>query len=196
MSREKLDRAKRRYLERYEDIKRDPDLNEGAKGRRIAPIYREFKAEERRLLDAMNAEVAEKAASKGRKAFEAPAMHGADRASVQMNYRHALDSVEGLRDPKDLDVRLERAVLTGDKGLARAVAYRANETGNAAVVKKYLENDKDAREVWEQWADAHADLKQLQEFGETLAYGYAEVDEPPEMRHPEARAAGSGGEAA
>ena len=35
-------------------------------------------------------------------------MFGADKALVQMNYRHALDSVEGLSDPKDLDARLER----------------------------------------------------------------------------------------
>jgi hypothetical protein len=82
-------------------------------------------------------------------------MHGADRALVQMNYRHALDSVERLTDPKDLDARLERAVLTGDTALARAVAWRANETGDSATVTKYLETDEDARKAYEEWALAH-----------------------------------------
>ena len=189
---DELRRHKERYERELENIRADPDLNDGARGRRIAPVYRSFKAEERRLLDGMKAQTAETAAEKGRKAFEAPAMFGADKALVQMNYRHALDSVEGLADPKDLDARLERAVLTGDAALARAVAYRANETGNAGVVTKYLDHDEDARRAWEEWADAHEDLQKLQSYGESLAFGYAEVDEPREMSHPEARAGGAG----
>ena len=125
----KLEQLKARKADLGREIERirgDRDYSEGAKARRIASLYSRFKAEERQTLDEMKAETAQAAASKGRKAFEPPAMPGADKALVAMNYRHALDSVEGLTDPKDLDARLERAVLTGDSALARAVAYRAN----------------------------------------------------------------------
>ena len=171
-----------------ERIRADRDYSEGAKARRIAPLYSRFKAEERRTLDEVRAETAQAAASKGRKAFEAPAMHGADRALVQMNYRHALDSVEGLTNPKDLDARLERAVLTGDSALARAAAYRANETGDSVTVTKYLDTDGDACRAYEEWADAHEELQKLNDFGAELAFGYAELEEPREVRHPEAKA--------
>jgi len=186
---EELKGSKERFRAEVERVRADRDYNDGAKARHIAPLYRRFKAEEKRVLDAMKAETAERAASKGRRAFEAPAMPGADKALVAMNYRSALDSVEGLRDTSALDARLERAVLTGDVALARAVAYRANEAGDVGVVNKYLDNDPDARKAWDEWADAHEGLQRLQNYGPDLAFGYAEVDEPREMRHPEARIA-------
>jgi hypothetical protein len=187
----KLEQLKARKADlgrEIESIRGDRDYSEGAKARRIGPLFARFKAEERRVLDEMRAETAERAASKGRRAFEAPAMHGADKALVAMNYRHALDSVEGLTDPKDLDARLERAVLTGDAALARAVAWRVNETGDGATVTKYLDTDGDARRAYEEWADAHEALQQLNDYGAELAFGYAEMEEPREVRHPEAKA--------
>ena len=195
---EQLRKRKADYERELERIRGDRDYNDGAKARHIAPIYGRLKAEERRILDELKAEITQTAASKGRKAFEVPAMHGADKALVQMNYRHALDSVEGLTDPKDLDARLERAVLTGDAALAKAVAWRANEAGDTATVTKYLATDEGARKAYEEWADAHEDLQRLQNYGAELAFGYAEVDEPREMRHPEAKAelVGSRGDAA
>jgi hypothetical protein len=186
---EQLRQRKADYERELERVRADRDYNDGAKARHIAPLYHRFKAEEKRVLDAMKAETAERAASKGRRAFEPPAMPGADKALVAMNYRSALDSVEGLRDTSALDARLERAVLTGDAALARAVAYRANEAGDVGVVNKYLDNDPDARKAWDEWADAHEGLQRLQNYGPDLAFGYAEVDEPREMRHPEARIA-------
>lgn len=186
---EQLRQRKADYERELERVRADRDYNDGAKARHSAPLYRRFKAEEKRVLDAMKAETAERAASKGRRAFEAPAMPGADKALVAMNYRSALDSVEGLRDTSALDARLERAVLTGDVALARAVAYRANEAGDVGVVNKYLDNDPDARKAWDEWADAHEGLQRLQNYGPDLAFGYAEVDEPREMRHPEANEA-------
>ena len=94
--------------------------------------------------------------------------------------------------------RPERAALTGDTTLARAVAYRANEIDDSATVTKYLNTGENARKAYEEWADAHEDLQRLQNYGAELAFGYAEVEEPREMRHPEARAemAGSRGDAA
>ena len=187
----KLEQLKARKADLGREIERirgDRDYSEGAKARRIAPLYSRFKAEERRILDEAREETAQAAASKGRKAFEAPAMTGADKALVAMSYRHALDSVEGLTDPKDLDARLERAVLTGDSALARAVAYRANEAGDSATVNKYLATDEEGRKAYEEWASAHADLQRLESYGAELAFGYAEMEEPREVRHPEAKA--------
>jgi hypothetical protein len=186
---EELKGSKERFRAEVERVRADRDYNDGAKARHIAPLYRRFKAEEKRVLDAMKAETAERAASKGRRAFEAPAMPGADKALVAMNYRSALDSVEGLRDTSALDARLERAVLTGDVALARAVAYRANEAGDVGVVNKYLDNDPDARKAWDEWADAHEGLQRLNSYGADLAFGYSALEEPREMRHPEAKEA-------
>jgi hypothetical protein len=78
--------------------------------------------------------------------------------------------------------------------LARAVAYRANEAGDSATVTKYLDTDEAARRAWTEWADAHDELHRLENLGETLAFGYAEAEEPREMRHPEVRAAMAEGE--
>ena len=186
---EELKGSKERFRAEVERVRADRDYNDGAKARHIAPLYHRFKAEEKRVLDAMKAETAERAASKGRGAFEAPAMPGADKALVAMNYRSALDSVEGLRDTSALDARLERAVLTGDVALARAVAYRANEAGDVGVVNKYLDNDPDARKAWDEWADAHEGLQRLNSYGADLAFGYSALEEPREMRHPEANEA-------
>jgi hypothetical protein len=76
-----------------------------------------------------------------------------------MNYRSAPDSVEGLTDTRALDARRERAVLTKEAALARAVAYRANEAGDVGVGNRSLDNDAGAREAWEEWAAAHGDLQ-------------------------------------
>jgi len=80
-------------------------------------------------------------------------------------------------------------VLTGDVALARAVAYRANEAGDVGVVNKYLDNDPDARKAWDEWADAHEGLQRLNSYGADLAFGYSALEEPREMRHPEANEA-------
>ncbi len=90
--------------------------------------------------------------------------------------------------------RPERAALTGDATLARAVAYRANEIDDSATVTKYLDTDEAARRAWTEWADAHDELQRFENLGETLAFGYAEAEEPREMRHPEVRAAIAEGE--
>ena len=47
---------------------------------------------------------------------------------------------------------------------------------------KYLATDEGARRAYEEWATAHEDLERLQSYGTELALGYAEVEEPREMR--------------
>ncbi len=93
---------------------------------------------------------------------------------------------------------LEQADLLGDKTLMRAVAWRANAVGNDALVRRYLDSDEDGRKSYEAWADAHGELERVESYGTELGLGYAELEEPAEARHPEARAemAGSLGDAA
>ena len=79
-------------------------------------------------------------------------------------------------------------MLTGDAALARAVAYRANETGDGATVTKYLDTDGNARKAYEEWADAHEALQKLNDYGAELAFGYAEMEEPREARQATAKA--------
>ena len=59
---ETLMQRKENYQRELERIRADRDYNEGAKARRIAPIYQAFKAAEQRTLDEMKAETAERAA--------------------------------------------------------------------------------------------------------------------------------------
>ncbi len=39
------------------------------------------------------------------------------------------------------------------------------------------------------WAGTHEDPQRLQNYGPDLAFGYSEIEEPREMRHPEAHEA-------
>jgi len=42
--------------------------------------------------------------------------------------------------------------------------------------------------AYEEWAQAHEQLQKLEQLGPDLAFGYSPMDEPPEMRYPEAKA--------
>ncbi len=185
---ERLKARRDRYLREVEQIRADSDLNDSAKARRIGPLFRAFKAEEGEAIAGARAEVVEKAAEAGRKAFAVPSAFGSDPALAMLSYRAALDSVEGIGDPKVLAAKLERALLTGDKALARAAAWRANELGDESLVRKYMESDQDAARAFEEWGRAYEGERRLKELGPSFAFGYGEVEEPREARRPEARA--------
>jgi len=99
-----------------------------------------------------------------------------------MNYRAALDSVEGITDAGELARKLERANMTGDRTLARAVAWRANDYGADGVERAYLDTDGEARKDWTAWADAHEEMEQAQTMGSSFASGVPPIEEPDEMR--------------
>jgi hypothetical protein len=179
---QKLRQNRERYSRKLEEIRRDPDLNDGAKARRIEPLYREARAEEAKIKGQRRAGFEEKALRAGREALSAPTMHGADPALREMNYRSALLAVAEVSDPGKLSALLEMAHDTGDKTLARAVAYRANGLKNNGLVRRYLDADEAARSTWEKWGQAHEELERESTLGGQLASGVADIEEPGELR--------------
>ncbi len=176
-------RQNRENLQRkLEEIRQDADLTREAKARRLEPAYREAKREEARLRQERRDGLAQSTRAAERKAFAPPALSGSDPALVQMNFRSALDSVEGITDAGVLARKLERANMTGDRTLARAVAWRANDYGADGVVRAYLDTDAEARKDWTEWADAHAEQEQAQRMGASFASGVPPIEEPDELR--------------
>lgn len=179
---EKLRVNRDRFGRKLEDVRNDTDLTAEAKARRIAPIYKEAKAVDAQLRSERMADLREKVRTAEKEAFAAPPMRGSDPALLQLNYRNALDSVEQTTDPNLLSRRLDRALLTGDAALAKATAWRANDLGAAGVVKKYMDTDAAANRKWSNWAEAHTELERVGQLGETLGFGDAPIQEPPELR--------------
>ncbi len=179
---EKIRANKARYQSKLEEIQRDTDLTAEAKARRIEPIYREAKATDARLRGERLEGLREKVRAAEKEAFAAPSMRGSDPALLQLNYRDALDSVAETTDPNLLARKLDRALLTGDAALAKAAAWRANEIGAAAVVRKYMDTDEGASRKWSNWAEAFADVERVESLGESLGFGDAPIQEPSELR--------------
>jgi len=179
---DRLKANRERYERKLADIQQDNDLTAEAKARKLRPVFEEAKAVDTRLRSERMEGLREKVRDTEREAFAAPSMRNADPATMQMNYRHALDAVDGITDAHVLSSRLERAVITGDKSLARAVAWRANELQHDGVVNAYLDSDSDARRKWTAWAEAHTEAERVEQLGETLGFGDVPISEPPELR--------------
>lgn len=181
---EKLRANRERYGRKLEQVRADSDLSREGKARQLRPVFEEAKAVDTRLRSERMEGLREKVRDTEHEAFKAPALRNADPAAMQMNYRHALDAVDGITDARVLSSRLERAVITGDKSLARAVAWRANELQHDGVVNAYLDSDSDsdARRKWTAWAEAHTEAERVEQLGETLGFGDAPIQEPPELR--------------
>ncbi len=178
---DKLRQNREKLQRQLAEIRADEDLTREAKARRMRPVFEEAKREESRLHEERRSGLAKRTRAAERKAFAPPALRGADPALIQMNYRAALDSVEGIADVAELTRKLERAVITGDKTLARAVAWRANEYRADSVVKAYLDSDEEACKDWTAWADAHTEMSGSG-LGETFDSGIPTIEEPDELR--------------
>jgi hypothetical protein len=179
---DQIKRNRERYGRKLEEARADNDLTSEAKARRIAPVYKEAKAVDSRLRAERLEGLRERVRTAEREAFKAPSMRDADPALVQLNYRNALDAVEGITDPNLLSRRLDRALLTGDAALAKATAWRANDLGAAGVVRKYMDTDEAASRKWTAWSEAYADVEQVERLGESLGFGDVPISEPPELR--------------
>ncbi len=179
---EKLKKNRENLQRKLGEIRQDADLTREAKARRMRPLYEDAKREESRLRQGLRDGLAQRTRAAERKAFAPPALRDADPAASQMNYRAALDSVEGITDAGVLARKLERATITGDRTLARAVAWRANDYGADGVVRAYLDTDTEARKDWTEWADAHAEQEQAQRMGASFASGVPPIEEPHELR--------------
>jgi hypothetical protein len=179
---DRLKANRERFGRKLEQVRNDSDLSPEGRARQLRPVFEEAKAVDSKLRAERMAELREKVRAAEKEAFAAPTMRGADPALAQLNFRSALDSVEPLTDPELLSRKLERALLTEDKTLARAVAWRANELGAAAVVRRFMDTDEAASRKWTAWSEAFAEVEQVERLGETLGFGDAPIQEPPELR--------------
>jgi hypothetical protein len=179
---DKIRQNRDRYGRKLAEIKQDTDLTAEAKARRLGPIYKEAKAVDVKLRSERMAELRTKVHAAEKEAFAAPSLRGSDPALLQLNYRNALDSVAETTDPNLLARKLDRALLTGDAALAKAAAWRANEIGTAAVVKKYMDTDEAASRKWSNWAEAYSEVERVEQLGESLGFGDVPISEPSELR--------------
>jgi hypothetical protein len=162
-------------------IREDTDLTAEAKARRIRPIFEEAKRTESQLRAQRRADLAARVNAAEREVFKAPPMFSSDPALVQMNYRHALESVASVTDARDLSEMLDRANLTGDKTLAKAVGWRANELQAEGVVQKWVGSDPEVAEKFGSWVEAYDELGRVNSVGEELVYGEIPLQEPEEL---------------
>jgi hypothetical protein len=179
---DRLKANRERFGRKLEQVRDDSDLSPEGRARQLRPVFEEAKAVDSKLRAERMAELREKVRAAEKEAFAAPTMRGADPALAQLNFRSALDSVEPLTDPELLSRKLERALLTEDKTLARAVAWRANELGAKAVVRRFMDTDEAASRKWTAWSEAFAEVERVERLGESLGFGDAPIQEPPELR--------------
>jgi hypothetical protein len=179
---DKLRQNRDRYQRKLEEVRADGDLSPEGKARQLRPAFEEAKTLDSKLRSERMAELRTKVRAAEKEAFAAPSMRDADPAAAQMNYRHALDGVGEITDARILSSRLERAVITGDKALARATAWRANDLQHDGVVRAYLDSDEDANRKWSNWAEAFSEVERVEQLGESLVFGDAPIQEPDELR--------------
>lgn len=167
---EQMEKNNRRYRQRVEQIREDPDLNEDARYRYLKEAHQEARTKHGELFEEQRRSVVERLEKKRKAALSAPHIPGADKASLAMSYRDALDRVGGIDTADRLQEVLKRAELTGDRVLARAALYRGYELESEEVVGTYLEAYPSDRGAWNEFMEAaqehNALEKQVRMFGQ------------------------------
>jgi hypothetical protein len=153
----------RRYRQRVETIREDQDLNEHARQRYLKEAHQEARTKHGELFEAQRQQITERLEKKRKAVLGPPSIPGADKASLAMSYRDALDRVSGLDTPDRLQEILKRAELTGDRVLAKAALYRGYELESEEAVGSYLEAHPDDRRAWDEFMEVAAEHNALSE---------------------------------
>lgn len=177
---EQMEGNQRRYRNRVEEIREDPDLNEDARRRYLKDAHQEARTKHAELFEEQRQTVAEKLEKKRKAALAPPELFGADKASLAMSYRDALDRATNTQDAAALKDLLDRAHLTGDRVLAKAalfVGYQKYES--EAVVGDYLEAYPDDRQRWDEFMEAAQEHNALENQEKT--FGQLGPEPPREL---------------
>lgn len=141
-----------------EKIRANPDLSAEAKRRKIQEVYERSVAEHRELVEEERRAEAEAIASAERKVLGIPypeRSSASERAMIALSYRDALDRAErAASDREDLGALLdllERAEVSGDSLLARAVYHTATRRGVRQVADAYLASRPTEQARWERY---------------------------------------------
>ncbi len=96
-----------------------------------------------------------------------------DAASLAISRRDAGDRVDSVQSTDDLLKLLERANVSGDEVLARAVAEKAYENRNSRVLNRFLETrpelDEPATRLWKRRLDQEQEPERLWNFAMQMA---------------------------
>ena len=177
---EKMRRNAQSYRERLEEIRRDWTLSEEAKRQDLEAAYSEARGTHARLAEEFRSEVKERLQTTRKAAFSAPKV-GKDAALDMFVYRDALAKVSSTTDQRTLSEMLDRAEMTGDHSLARAVLYRGYELQSEHLVGSYLEKYPDERPAWDAFMGAAQEHNTLEKLGISGAVGVPEPQRPQEL---------------
>jgi hypothetical protein len=177
---EKMQRNAKKYRERIEGIRRNWTLSDEAKRQDLEAAYSEAKSAHARLADEYRASVREGLQTTRKAAFSAPKV-GKDPAFDMLVYRDALERASHTTDQRTLSDMLERAEVTGDAPLARAVLYRGYELQSEGLVHSYFEKHPDELPTWEAFTEAAEQHNTLEALGITGAAGVPEPERPQEL---------------
>lgn len=181
-----LDAAQQAYRQRLEEIRANPNLSDQGQAAEVTEVY---EAHKRRMAE-MRAEVAAELQSTRdraqRRAFGPlvpSSASEADKATVMMAYRDALEKAETAESTETGRRMLDRAMRTGDAQLARAVATVSAERGWSAVLNAYVDAypDIDAGAIQELMDLSNPMETSKANMYEAMAYS---VTRPPELKGP------------
>jgi hypothetical protein len=144
-----LDRAVARI---HEDL----DLTAEARNRLVKEVYEEARSKVARDVQDGKEELEADLKVARRMAFAAPVLEGRriDDSFVQWWYQQEIDKVREIREPKELEKRLQDALLTNNLCAAKAILVRAYELRNNTLVARYFENFPDERSAWDNFVEA------------------------------------------
>jgi hypothetical protein len=177
---EKMARSAEKFRQRVEEIRRDWTSSDEAKRQDLEAAYSEARSTYARLADEFRSEVQERLQTTRKAAFSAPKA-GRDAALDMLVYRDALERASKIRDQRELSELLDRAEMTGDHALGRAVLYRGYELQNAHLVGSYLEKHPDEHPTWDAFTEAGTEFNNLETLGISGAAGVPEPERPQEL---------------
>jgi hypothetical protein len=177
---EKMARSAEKFRQRVEEIRRDWTLSDEAKRQGLEAAYSEARSTYARLADEYRSGVRDELQTTRKAAFSAPKV-GKDAALDMLVYRDALDRASKIRDQRELSELLDRAEMTGDHALARAVLYRGYELQNAHLVGSYLEKYPGELPTWDAFTEAGTEFNNLETLGISGAAGVPEPERPQEL---------------
>ncbi len=176
---EKMQTNQRRYRQRVEQIRADEDLNEHARRRHLKEAHQEARTKHGELFEAQRQQITERLEKKRKAVLGPPHISGADKASLAISYRDALDRVSSITESKVLTEKLQRAENTGDDVLARAILARGYELRDESVVGSYLEKYPNDLERWNRFMDAAQEYNTLDE--QNRMFGDLGPEKPREL---------------
>lgn len=175
------------YNRRLEGIKSNPDLSDEERMSFAAEVRQEAVEAQEQAAQDLTTAVAEERRKLERGLFAGPNA-GADtlidrqaNAIDRESYRNALEATS-WQDPEGLIDTLERANLTGDETLARAVLVTAHREGYTDVISRYADGRPEEAQRYSQLSSLPGP-EALQAL--SSAYRPPEVQRVEELRTPE-----------